>query len=875
MVKSLCKDLKVKSPARELKEYQAGLAALLSKKEQANLSLQEQYAQAMDQYFRLVIQESITGQQLFSKKIPFALVAVGGYGRAELSVHSDVDMIILFDRKIPSQASELMKELFFPLWDLGLDIGYGTRTIKDCVSMAKRDFQVFTSLLDARFICGDSTLFLKLAERLRGKVIKKSKAAFLRWLKEQDRVRAEQFGDASYMLEPNLKEGLGGLRDYHHLLWVSKVFNEVRMPRDLEFHGILSHGEFFELQEHVKTISTVRNHLHLLSKRRNDRLWMDYQEEIARRMGYHGGGGQTGVEAFLSNLHSAMAWIKALYGAFSRPFFAFSKRKRPKPKIRVLSKGITEKDGELFFEDPNSIISDPHLLMKIFLHSATSGAALSMEARRLVREFSFLVDEAFRWSRKASELFLEILHQTWAFQALEGMNATGFLQNYIPEFARVKDRVQFDTYHIFPVGMHLLQTLRYIKEVGRSGEMLLTTIMTEIKRPEILFLAALLHDIGKWGKDHAELGAHLAAQVLQRLGYEDEAKDDLVFLIRHHLLMVETATRRDLEDEKTVVLFARRVRTLERLKMLYLLTWADAKATGPRAWNAWIADLVQELFFKALHILEQGELASEEAANRALKTRDNVKRLVSGKIGQKELERLFEVATPRYLLTVPPAKIAEHFMEALRLQEKIGSGREEAFFLEAKAGNTPEDWQLTFIAKDRPGIFFHVAGVLALHNINVLSANIYTWRNGIAIDLFNVSCPLDPLRVEETWFRIREDLKASLAGKLIIEDKLKQKRSALDLSSKHLPTRPPKVIVDNQSSDFFTIIEIYAHDRVGLLYLITHAMFELGLDIKIAKIGTKVDQVADIFYVRNRWGQKASDTHEVEAIKNHLLKRLD
>ena len=337
---------------------------------------------------------------------------------------------------------------------------------------------------------------------------------------------------------------------------------------------------------------------------------------------------------------------------------------------------------------------------------------------------------------------------------------------------------------------------------------------------------------------------------------------------------METATRRDLNDEKAVVQCARIIGDEERLKMLYLLTWADSRATGPRAWSEWIANLVQELFLKVQHILERQELATPHAFKKAEKTRSQIRRLLADKMDSADLERNLEAMSPRYILNTVARDIARHIAEAERLRKEESEKKPTPFCLEARANEVEGCWDLTFMARDRPGLFSHVAGVLALGNINILSAGIYTWRDGTAVDIFKVESPPDLNDPERTWQKVRKDLEETFSGKLSLHERLLQKAAPSILSNRRIPSRPPQVTVDNHSSDFFTIIEIFVDDRVGILYEITHTLFRLGLDIRIAKIATKGDQVADAFYIRDLEGQKVEDEKQVQAIREALLHQL-
>jgi [protein-PII] uridylyltransferase len=861
------------SPFEELKKSKEHLLADFSDGTGME-DFHENYSEIVDQYFRKMFQESKSVHRLFRDKRPLAFVAVGGYGRRELCLHSDIDIIILFGSKIPETAKQLSDEIFFPLWDLGLDLGYGVRTIKDCLNLCKKDFQVLTAMMDARFICGDSPLFLSLTENLYKKVISKKVTAFGRWLEDLDKIRMDNFGDASYLLEPHLKEGIGGLRDYHHMLWLAKAFFHSAIPRDLEYMGKLSHNEYLELNENLAFIRLVRNYLHHLSGRRNDRLNFEYQEKIARILGFKDKKGVMAVENFLGRLHASMSSVKDIHHSFVTTHVPKKFSHKKGFQVLDISKGLHVDQNEINFDSSTAILSNPFLLMEIFEQSSLLNCPLSMEARRLVREFLCLIDDTFRASHDAVHGFLAIMRGKKAVQVFDQMFETGFLDAFIPEFGRVRDRVQFDAYHTFPVGRHSLETVRYLKKLSNEKNLLLLDLFSDLSDPEPLLLAALFHDIGKTGKDHSRKGVYIARNILERFGYEKDRTEDVLFLIRHHLLLAETATRRDLNDEKAVVRCARTIREMERLKMLYLLTWADSRATGPRAWNEWTSNLVQELFFKILHILKKGELATPGASLKVSKTKAQVKREMEDRMSAGDLNELFDVMSPRYLLNTSPGDIVLHLEMVKSFKEELGTHQASAFSIKAREQESEGCWGLIFVAKDRPGLFSDVAGVLALNNINILSAQIYTWRDGTAVDIFDVTHPLDSINPEETWKRVKRDLENTFTGKLSLEYRLSQKAAPSILSDSIKPEHPPKVIVDNETSDFFTLIEVFADDRVGLLYLITRCLFDLRLDIRISKIATKADQVADVFYVRDLDGQKLEDKGQLLEIERALLHRL-
>jgi [protein-PII] uridylyltransferase len=846
-------------------------------------SFHEDNTALIDQYFQDSIQENLIGKTFLQQDIHFAFVALGGYGRRELCLHSDIDILLLFKKKVPQQVMGFVQEMLLPLWDLGFDLGHSTRTIKDCLDIAKKDLEVMTSLLDARFIGGEYTLYLDLIEKLYRKIISKKNRTIYQWLTEQSKKRLDAFGDSSYLLEPDLKEGIGGLRDYHHMLWLAKASCAPRETHDHVFRARLSYQEYQELRQHVNFLLDIRNHLHLLSHRRNDRLTFEYQEEIAARLGLRDYKTSFAVEQFNSLVHATMASLKSLSYYFIADLFPEEKKTRKIRQIRDIPQGISVEREELNFTSAGAILKKPSLLMTIFESSALLGYPLSLGARRQVREHSYLIDDSFRESKTIVDSFVKITTQSnYSFEILSVMADSGFLDSFIPEFGMIHNRVEFDAYHIYPVGIHSLQTLRYLRGLTREKDILLRELFVELQHPERLFLAGLFHDIGKIGSDHAHRGVKITKNILKRFELAEDTIVDICFLVRYHLLLVETATRRDLNDEKVIVQCARLIGSQERLKLLYLLTWADSRATGPKAWNDWIANLISELFFKVLHVLENKELIAQDALARVEHVKAEVHRKVGSTIDGKDIKNSFEQMPTHYLLNTHPLKIVQHLVmvEKLKAQKQVnkttsgGHAADEVFIFESREDKKGNCWEITIVALDRPGLFANISGVLALNSINILSADIYTWRDGTAVDVIRTTNPLDGLFVLEKWGKVKDDLKNVLAGRLSLES------SIVNEETSHIPTaikklsQKPTVIVDNESSDFFTIIEVYCHDHVVLLYLITHTLFDLGLDIHSARIATKVDQVVDVFYVRDLEGQKIEDDGRVKEIKRALLQQL-
>lgn len=855
---------------RQLQEKVAHLTERFLRGKQPDFM--KQHARILDDYFEQAFETSMIGPRMEINKNPYAIVALGGYGREEQSLHSDVDLLFLFGKRIPADAENLIREMIYPLWDIGMDVGYATRSLKECLSLASKDLNVLTPVMDARFVCGMSMLYSDLMSKIRDKVIRKHPDRILEQLAAYTRGRHAQFGDSAYLLEPNLKEGQGGLRDYHTMLWVARLEADLRQPRDLEYFGLISHTEFQELWDALRFIWTVRNHLHHISRRKSDQLHFENQITIAERLKYRPEAGQQPVERFLGDLHSRMELVKQQHLMLLHEMGTEKKRRRKAAKTPLEGIEIVS-SGMLCFERPEAILKRPELLIRIFEESARLNAPLTGEAKRLIREFLHLVGPAYRSAPEIVRAFERILHAPETSAGLlDDMLATGFLGAFIPEFQGISNRIQYDEYHLYPVDKHLLRTVQTIKELAfdeRSAEKLFARIHRELKNKVPLFWAALLHDIGKAEADvdHSESGAEMVRRILEEKGLTPEEVETVVFLVREHLYLIKTATRRDIHDEETAVVCARRIKDAERLKMLYLLTVADSAATGPAAWNDWTSHLLRGFFLKVLNVLEKGELASDKATAAIEHKREALLAAAGPEVVRRRIENVFPVLSPRYLLSVP----AEHIAGHIDLFQRLGTS-DFVWDIQPSAEGTTR--KVTVCAQDRPGLVASLAGVFTLNNINILDVQVFTWRNRTALDIFEVTPPPDPIFEEEKWRRTEGNLHAVLAGTLDLAAALKPRLDAARGVKPRTVRRPHRVRVDNTSSSFFTIFEVFTYDFPGLLYSISDALFRCELDIWVAKIATKVDQVVDVFYVRDLSGQKVDDPDRVSAVKEALLQRL-
>jgi [protein-PII] uridylyltransferase len=834
------------------------------------------HAQILDDYFRASFETSQIGLQLNLNKNPYAIVALGGYGRQEQCIHSDVDLLFLFKKRVPEEVEALIQEIIYPLWDIGLEVGYATRSLKECLKRADTDFDILVPLLDARFICGMSQLYTELISEFRTKVVLRQSRKITEWLVQKNNARHFQFGDSSYLLEPNLKEGQGGLRDYHTMLWIARIDFNLKQTQDLLYFGLLSHDEFQSLTQSLDFIWHVRNRIHHVCGRKCDQLHFENQIKLARALKYKKVDGQAPVEQFLGELHGWMEYLKQQHLMFLYELGLEKKRKRRRKslkKSKVSGIDIIE-GGKLNFRSPEAILKSPDLLILIFEESARLKIPLGAETKRLVKEFSYLIDKGFRSSKPIVESFERILlAPAPTFNVLNEMLQTGFLMRFLPEFAGIINRIQYDQYHVYPVDKHSLHTVKTIKKFGgpraTSLEPLAGKLYKGLRNKKLLLWAALLHDIGKGASQsgHASRGAAIVKKMLKEKGLDTKEIETVAFLVNAHLLLIETATRRDIHNEETAIFCARRIKDINRLKMLYLLTVADSISTGPMAWNDWTATILRDFFLKVLNILEKGELASQEVQDTVEKKKQEVMRLAPKKREKNKFATLFEVMSPRYLLYAPVADISEH----IQLYHKL---RDAEFIWKIERPEDMNTRTVTICAQDRPGLISNIAGVFTLNNIDILDVQVFTWRNNVALDIFKVKPPPDQIFENEKWDRAAENLKAALAGHLDLSKSLKKKISAYRFRKAPISMRRHQIAIDNTSSSFFTIIEVYTYDFPGLLFSITDALFRCDLDIWVAKIATKVDQVVDVFYVRDLNGEKVDSQDQEEKIKKTILETL-
>jgi [protein-PII] uridylyltransferase len=817
---------------------------------------------------------------------PVALVALGGYGRQELFPSSDIDLLILYQQEGQGKQEKIKKVaevVLYPLWDSGLEVGHGVRTAPEALEHAAQDFFFRVAMLDARFLAGSRELFDELLDSYRRLFIEGEREEFVRSMRAFREARRQRFGSHSYLLEPHIKEGKGGMRDIQAMLWTAKVVFSLDGLDAIVEAGILLEEERAAFAGSWNELVKIRSRLHLISKRKNDQLYFEHQENLAKALGYRSGSEMLGVERFMRDVHvylQTVAVITDLFFEHVDEVLGLALKGERTEHDRILEKGIELRHHRVHLTaSAKELTARPYLLMRLFLASARTGVPVHHRTRKIVSASLALVDDKLRRSPRMFRPFLEILlHPADPLPVLEVMLETGLLVAYIPEFAAISTLAQHDLYHIYTVDRHLLQTVAELRLIVAQDSLIYLTIAS----PHLLFLAALLHDIGKGaGGDHSRIGAEMVAAVGGRLGLEPAEQDCLVFLVRYHLFMPENALRRDLNDDAFIRRCAETIGSSDRLAMLYLLSVADSKATGPSAWSEWKGALLHEMFLKITPYLESGLLAAAplDAVQRQVEQgvdwlRGQVVTLLGKSGNDAAMAGDVDLLPAEYLLSFTPDVVAEH----------IRIHRENYQILRKKALIFPQElqqhWSLLIMATDRPGLLAKICGVLALHNFLVLSAQIFTWEGGEAVDVLEVrSC--DGLSFQEKdWQAVNGDLDLALNHRLGLEHRIYRKLVSIyerrKASGAMLLGQPKsQVVFDNTISDRYTVIEVYSEDRAGQLYHITQTLADFGINIHRAFIATEVHQLIDNFYVLDSEGRKITDDAFAAEIRDGLLYAME
>ena len=807
-----------------------------------------------------------------------AVIARGGYGRGELNPQSDIDLLFLHDYK-PGPYVEVVTEIILhALWDAGLTVGQAVRNIRECVRAANDDLKEKTAILDIRLLAGDEKLWAALDKELVDEVLNRNQQKFFQTKLKESRDRHRHYGDSIYLLEPQIKEGEGGLRDLHTALWLAKVKYKVHSLPELVQKAIISAAELEEVVRAQDFLYRLRNSLHFLSGRHHDQLTFEYQEQIAPLLGFSASASGSASSALMRHYYAQAAAIHRFSeGLIARVtedpsagrFMRRAGGRQIRPGVLIQGRLLAIADKDFFTRAPINLIT-------IFADCQAHGVELSGSAYQQVRDNLGLIDDAFRCDPRTGMALMGLLSgRQRVAETLEAMHRAGVLGAVIPEFGNLYARVLHDLYHIYTVDRHSLAAVRELERL-RAGEFkdsnpLLTEVAREVAALPLIFLALVLHDIGKGhGHDHHERGAVLTAEVSRRLGLDGEETDLVVFLVRNHLMMSQVAQKGDVDDVRTVEEFVRATGSIDRLKALYLMTFADMRAVAPNVYNNWRDMLLSDLYMRALKILEQGDREAVDPARRLALVKAAVRERL-GPLGAslEELAAFLGLMPDRYFLTVSEDDIPMHF----ELMRALG---EQALVCRHRHFPELEFSEFIVATRDQPGLFSKIAGVLTANNLNILSARITTREDGVALDVFRVSHGAGGMAMEEErWLRVERDLEAVLAGQRDLEAMVAGAQRSRVAGRTFVRRVATEITVDNRSSEQYTVVDVFTQDRVGLLFAITHTLFKLGMVIHLARISTNADQALDVFYISDANGGKVVELEAMRRLRAALVERLD
>ncbi|MBI4961815.1 MAG: [protein-PII] uridylyltransferase [Desulfomonile tiedjei] len=813
-----------------------------------------------------------------------ALVGLGGYGRKEMSPYSDIDILFLRPEDTPEGVYRGIRSILYLLWDARVELGHSVRTVEECRLEADKDLAVLTSLMDTRHVWGNEEIFRDLLIQRERLLQETDPLEFYLRIEGEIRKSSEKFGHTIYLLEPHLKEGPGSLRYIQLIAWLAKILFGCSSLEELPLAEICGERAVAEAIDARSFLAEIRARLHFMVGRRDDRLTFDGQRILAEQMGFKNHTERQGVESFMreyyrhaSNMDFFGRRVLARARLFLRPKIASEvKRLRLDEPFYIGAGGINRYRLADFGKDPLEILL-------AFRQVAETGCELDIRLVDMLRVRLRSMDEKIVTDPEANRMFLGIFRMAGSVaHALNAMMKIGFLEIFVPDFAWIRFLPQHDIYHEYTVDLHTMAVLENIDSFaahdGRKEDALLRTIFSRLDKPEILYLAGLFHDIAKGrGPGHEVHGEEIARPLLERFGLPPEDIDEVCFLIRNHLAMTHLAFKKDLHDEALLSRFSENIMHRRRLDLLMLLTHADLRAVGHTASNSWRDMLLEELYYRTLDIIEGEGAEGEDLAEWVRQIKAVVRDLVPAEMRGPKLDEYLEMAPSRYFLDFYPGVIAEHYGD---LRSYLASHGKDVFdwsdLIAQKTDHRKPGYSaVTLIVKDKRGLFFRIAGTLFANRINILSA----WSHSIgdiAVATFHVNdIPEGPLDDPERWEHFRQDFALVIRGDADVDELVAARRAIRrSFTAASRPRFPLKVEIDNAASDRATIVEVYAHDRPGLLYDITRGLSSLGLNIILTKITTEIDQAADIFYVKDESGNKIIDFERLDQIKDSLYDHL-
>ncbi len=801
---------------------------------------------------------------------PIAVMAVGGYGRGEMAAHSDIDIGFL-TRDTPSpRAAKVVETVLYALWDLKLKVGHSSRSLDEMIRQAKADVTVRTALLEGRFVVGDQALADEAEKRFSNEVQRGTERQFIAdKLAERD-ARHRRMGDTRYVVEPNVKEGKGSLRDLHALFWIGKYVYDVERARQLVDVGLFTSAEYRLFHRADEFLWAVRCHLHVITGRAEDRLTFDVQREVAARMRFRDAAGKPAVERFMQLYFLHAKTVGTLTGVFLAHLderFAARGRRFGFPGIRrspkrlkgfVLDRGRLGLPGDQFFAE------DPVRLIEIFALADANEVEIHPLAMRAAARDAKLVD-GIRRDPRANALFLDVLCSPRDPElVLRWMNEAGVFGRFVPDFGRVVAQMQFDMYHHFTVDEHTIQAIGLLARIEagtlKEDHPLATAIIGQTVSRRALRVAVLCHDIAKGrGGDHSILGAEVALRLAPRFGLNPAETETVAWLVRHHLLMSATAFKRDLSDFKTILDFCETVASPERLRLLLVLTIVDIRAVGPGTWNGWKRQLLADLFHAAEEVLRLGH-----------KQRGRSERIAEKQARLQAVMRWDDAALAKHVRRLPEAYWIAEPDDVLEHNARAMTAADTPLSIDAQVYPERGATLVTIHAADHPGLFYRIAGAISLAGGNIIDARIHTTRDGMAIDNFLVQDPLGrPFADASQLTRLKAAIEDALANRSKLADRLTAKPAVRPRADAF--AIQPNVLIDNKASNRFTVVEVNARDRPALLHQLAQALFQSKVTIHSAHVATYGERAVDTFYLTDLTGDRITAAQRLKTLEKRLV----
>jgi [protein-PII] uridylyltransferase len=860
-------------------------------------------AQMMDVVLRHVFRavDENYRQTHSSNVVPVSLVAIGGYGRGELSPYSDIDIMFLHDSTSRATAhhpylKEIVEQILYMLWDVGLKVGHSTRSISEAIAQANKDMQSKTSMIESRPLAGAEKIHERFRQALAKECVKGHEDDYIAARIEDQKARHEKFGDTVYLQEPNVKSGCGGLRDFQNLIWMAFFKYGCLTLSELRQRGFLESTEQRQLESAYDFILRVRNAMHYMTNRACDVIGIGLQPQIATEFGYRQHDLLRRTEAFMRDYYLHSRNIFLLTGALaermalkppksSRLGSLLGRRSRQEEPVD----GFIVRDGMIFAKAPAIFKQDPLRLIRLFRYAQQREVELSPELRTQVRQNLKLVNRSFQSAPETRDTFLGILQRKGQVaRILRLMHEVEFLGKLVPEFGRLTCLVQHEFFHRYTADEHTLQVIEHLDRIidaTAPPHANYKRLFQQVAHPHILYLALLLHDVGKASNvdHHAEASVDMAHKVAERLRLGADETAQLLFLVRDHLKLTMLSQRRDIDDQATVDAAARIVRDEVNLDMLMLLTFADAAGTSLKTWTEWKEALLWELYRRTRQMLSGAERARNILSRRIEQLYKEVSAKLKDQLPLEEIYSHFELMPASYYINTSGDEVARHLMVIHRFltRQLEVEAAEDALVpvLDWQSFPAQSYSQLSIATWDRLGLFSKICGAFASAELNVLRANVYTRGDHVVLDVFDV-CDKDLAAVtDRRAIQTAEGmLERLLSNRETIKfaDVLERLRAVRGVTPRIREVRIPTVVeFDNEISKGRTIVEIQTEDRLGLLYAITHTLSELGLDISFAKISTEKGAAIDVFYLQDQLGNKITEPARLETIRSRLEAAID